>query len=154
MSMPVPPHAPSVYFDNDEINLFVETLSDRLRSSKQLRPRFDKLVGNQWYEFETELDHFIRVNLFLTNSPTLDLQLLYRITTIFNSDDIELLEDLFLDVCLTIFPLLSAAAMNELAERLSTLILPVIKTKDQRFKQRALLNLHQKITSGSLLSDL
>ncbi len=152
--MPVPPHAPSVYFDNDEINLFVETLSDRLRSSKQLRPRFDKLVGNQWYEFETELDHFIRVNLFLTNSPTLDLQLLYRITTIFNSDDIELLEDLFLDVCLTIFPLLSAAAMNELAERLSTLILPVIKTKDQRFKQRALLNLHQKITSGSLLSDL
>ena len=152
--MPVPPHAPSVYFDNDEINLFVETLSDRLRSSKQLRPRFDKLVGNQWYEFEREIERFIRVNLFLTNSPTLDLQLLYRITTIFNSDDIELLEDLFLDVCLTIFPLLSAAAMNELAERLSTLILPVIKTKDQRFKQRALLNLHQKITSGSLLSDL
>lgn len=152
--MPVPPHAPSIYFDDDEINLFVEILSDKLRANKQLRSCFDRLVGNQWYEFEKELGHFIRTNLFLTNSPVLDLQLLYRISFIFNKDDIERLQNVFLDVCLSVFPLLSAAAMNELAERLSALILPVITTKDERFKQRALLNLHQKVTSGSLFSNL
>lgn len=152
--MPFPPHAPSIYFDTDEINQFVEILSERFRASRLLKPCFDKLVGNQWYEFETEVKDFIFASLFLKDTPNLNMQLLIDISNIFTSNDIEALTEIFLDVCLSVFPLFSAAEMNELAERLSALILPIITAKDEGFKQRALLDVHQKITSGSLFSGL
>lgn len=76
--MPSPPFAPSIYFEDADINALVREFSERVRADIDLRPVFDRLVGNRWEDAELAITEFLHASLFLQRRPQIDQDWLVR----------------------------------------------------------------------------
>lgn len=120
--MPCLPHDPSIFIEEDTILELVAEFSDRLRRSQQLRPIFDRLVGNRWLDFEEQMAAFwTRVLLQAPTDPRQIDEAVHAVATL-GANDITALAAVWLDACLSVFPLHAAASVTELAERIERVI--------------------------------
>lgn len=120
--MPCLPHDPSIFIEEDTIPELVAEFSDRLRRSRQLRPVFDRLVGNRWLDFEEQIAAFWTRVLLQDPTDPRQIDEAFRAAAVLGADDVATLAAIWLDACLAVFPFHAAASVTELAERIERVI--------------------------------
>ena len=151
--MPFPPFAPSVFFDEADVDALVAEFSERVRRSSSLRPAMDGLIGNRWEDAEAATGSFLRSTLFLENRPAVDGDWLARSVRMLDPATIDQLADILLDCALVALPLHSAAVVAEIGEELARLLKGVMR-QDGVARQRLLLKARSRLTAGALMSRL
>ena len=151
--MPFPPFAPSLYFDEADIDALVAELSERIRRNPALRPAMDGLIGNRWEEAEAAAGAFLRATLFLERRPDVDGDWLARSLRLLDTESIEQLGDILLDCALVALPLQSAGVIGEIGDELVALLKGVV-AQDGIARQRLLLKARSRLASGALMSRL
>lgn len=151
--MPFPPFAPSVFFDESDIEALITEFSERLRRSPTLRPAMDGLVGNRWEDAELAAGDFLRATLFLEARPSVDGDWLVRLLRLLYAEAIDQLADILLDCALVALPLHSAAVVAEIGEELARLLKGVV-AHDGMARQRLLLQARSRLAAGALMSRL
>lgn len=149
--MPFPPFAPSVFFDEADIDTLAAEFSERVRRSPLLRPAMDGLVGNRWEDAEAAMGGFLRATLFLQERPAVDGDWLARAVRMLDDAAIDLLADILLDCALVALPLHSAAVVAEISEQLARL-LKSVATEDGVAQQRLLLRARARLSAGALMN--
>lgn len=151
--MPFAPFAPSIYFDEADIDALVTEFSERVRRSPSLRQAMDGLIGNRWADAEAGAGAFLRATMFLDSRPQIDGDWLARSVRMLDADAIERLVDILLDCALVVLPLHSAAVVAEIGEELARLLGAVV-AQDGAARQRQLLSALSRLQSGALMSRL
>ena|SRR5690606_11148334 len=151
--MPFPPFAPSVFFDEADIDALVAEFSERIRRSPSLRPALDRLVGNQWEEAEQAAGSFLRATMFLEARPIVNGDWLLQLLRLLDAAAIDELADILLDCALVALPLHSAAVVAEIGEELARLLKGVV-AHDGVARQRLLLKARSRLAAGDLMSRL
>lgn len=149
--MPFPPFAPSVFFDDADIDALVAAFSERIRGNAGLRPAMDRLIGNRWEDAEKAAGTFLRATLFLEGRPDIDGDWLVRVLRLLDASDIDQLADILLDCALVALPLHSAAVVAEVGEELARLLKGVV-AHDGVARQRLLLKARSRLSAGALMS--
>lgn len=152
-AMPFPPFAPSLYFDEAEIDALVAELSHRIRRSPALRPAMDRLIGNRWEEAEAAAGAFLRATLFLETRPQVNGDWLARSLRLLDAEAIDRLGDLLLDCALVALPLHRAGVVGEIGDALADLLKGVLAV-DGVARQRLLLKARSRLAAGALMSRL
>ncbi len=151
--MPFPPFAPSVFFDDADIDALVAAFSERIRGNAGLRPAMDRLIGNRWEDAEKAAGAFLRATLFLDSRPDIDGDWLVQVLRLLDASDIDQLSDILLDCALVALPLHSAAVVAEVGEELARLLKGVV-AHDGVARQRLLLKARSRLSAGALMSRL
>lgn len=151
--MPFPPFAPSVFFDDADIDALVAAFSERIRGNADLRPAMDRLIGNRWEDAEKAAGAFLRATLFLDSRPDIDGDWLVQVLRLLDASDIDQLADILLDCALVALPLHSAAVVAEVGEELARLLKGVV-AHDGVARQRLLLKARSRLSAGALMSRL
>jgi len=151
--MPFPPFAPSVFFDEADIDALVAEFGERIRRSTALRPAMDRLVGNRWEDAEREAGAFLRATLFLEGRPAVDGDWLVQLLRLLDATDIDELADILLDCALVALPLHSAAVVAEVGEEVARLLKGIV-SHDGVARQRLLLKARSRLAAGALMSRL
>lgn len=151
--MPFPPFAPSVFFDEADIEALVAEFSERVRRNPSLRPAMDGLIGNRWEDAEATTAGFLRATLFLEQRPEVDGDWLARSVRMLDARMIDQLADILLDCALVALPLHSAAVVAEIGEQLARLFKAVV-AQDGVARQRLLLKARSRLLAGALMSRL
>lgn len=149
--MPFPPFAPSVFFDEADIDTLAAEFSERVRRNPLLRPAMDGLVGNRWEDAEMAMGGFLRATLFLQERPAVDGDWLARAVRMLDDTAIDLLADILLDCALVALPLHSAAVVAEICEQLARL-LKSVAAEDGVAQQRLLLRARARLSAGALMN--
>ena len=150
--MPFPPFAPSVFFDETDIDALAAEFSERVRRSPLLRP-WTGLVGNRWEDAEAVMAGFLRATLFLQERPEVDGDWLARSVRMLDGEAIDLLADILLDCALVALPLHSAAVVAEISEQLARLLKSVV-AQDGVARQRLLPRARSRLLAGALMPRL
>ncbi len=151
--MPFPPFAPSVFFDDADIDALVAAFSERIRGNAGLRPAMDRLIGNRWEDAEKAAAAFLRATLFLDSRPDIDGDWLVQMLRLLDASDIDQLSDILLDCALVALPLHSAAVVAAVGEELARLLKGVV-AHDGVARQRLLLKARSRLSAGALMSRL
>lgn len=151
--MPFPPFAPSIYFEEADIDALVTAFSERVRGSRELRPAMDGLVGNRWADAEAAVAAFLRAALFQDRRPEIDGNWLARSVRMLDADALARLVDILLDCALVVLPLHSAAVVAEVGEALAN-VLGAVVAQEGVARQRHLLNALTRLQSGALMSRI
>lgn len=148
--MPFMPLDPSIYIDDDVIADLVDELSYRLRMDKTLRPVLDKLVGNQWHEFETGFEKFWRSVVLQTGDHA---QYVATVSVHFaelTPEDVIAISDVFLEASLRSVPLHTAARFTEISETALSALTSALRLDDRERSDR-LLEVRESLMTGSVL---
>ncbi len=127
--MPCLPHDPSIFIDEDTIPELVEELSLRLRRNPLLRPVFDRLVGNRWYDFEQELTAFWLQILLQEGGHENAVEAAFGAGDRFEAEHIREACTVFLESSLAVLPFHAAASFTELAERIADVLIEAVGPK-------------------------
>ncbi len=149
--MPFPPYAPSVYFEDAEIDALVAEFSERIRRSASLRPAMDVLVGNRWEDAEAATAAFLRATLFLEARPDVAAEWLERAVATLDAGALDELGDVLLDCALVLLPLHSAAVIAAIGDALGHLLGEVVAGEGDA-RQLLLLRAEARLAAGALMS--
>jgi hypothetical protein len=149
--MPFPPFAPSVYFEDADIDALVAEFSERIRRSATLRPAMAVLVGNRWEDAEVATGAFLRATLFLEQRPDVDAEWLARSVATLDEAALDELGDLLLDCALVVLPLHSAAVISAIGDELGHLLGSVVAGEGD-MRQRLLLRAEARLAAGALMN--
>ncbi|WP_421462389.1 hypothetical protein [Aurantimonas sp. NFXS3] len=151
--MPCSPFAPSIYFDDADLDAFAREFSERIRADSTLRPVFNRLIGNRWEDAELAITDFLRASLFLRSNPRIDAIWLARAVQDLNLATLDRLGDILLDCALATLPLHSAAVIAEISNALARLLGDVVSVEGAG-RQKRLQYLYVRLRSGALMSQL
>lgn len=149
--MPFPPFAPSVFFDDADIEALIEAFSERVRHSADLRPAMDALVGNRWEDAEHAARSFLATTMLLDGRPDIDGDFLARAVRVLDAESIDGLSDILLECALVALPLSSAAAIAEVGSALARLLKGVVAQQGVA-RQRLLLKARARLEAGALMN--
>ncbi|MEF2554606.1 hypothetical protein VQ042_25540 [Aurantimonas sp. A2-1-M11] len=152
-SMPCSSFAPSIYFDDSDLDALAREFSERIRADSTLRPVLDRLVGNRWEDAELAITDFLHASLFLQSHPQIDEDWLTRAAHDLNLATLDRLGDILLDCALVALPLHSAAVIAEISDALACLLGDVVSLEDADRKRR-LPYLYDRLRSGALMNRL
>lgn len=151
--MPCPPFAPSIYFEDADIEELVREFSERLRRDQALRQALERLVGNRWEQAEKVATEFLHATLFLQRRPQIDAEWLARAAQELNLPALNRLGEILLDCALVALPLHSAAVIAEIGDALARLLGDVV-TLEGAARGAFLAALYDRLRSGALMSRL
>jgi hypothetical protein len=151
--MPFPPFAPSLYFDEADIDALVAEFSERVRRNPSLRPAMNALIGNSWEQAEAAAGAFLRATLFLEKRAEVDGNWLARSMRMLDAETIDCLGDILLDCALVSLPLHSAGLVAEVGDELVRMFKCVV-AQDGVARQRLLLQARSRLAAGALMSRL
>jgi hypothetical protein len=151
--MPCPPFAPSIYFEDADIDALVQEFSERVRRDQTLRPFLDLLVGNQWEQAEQVVTEFLHATLFLQWRPQVDADWLARAAQELSLPALNRLGEILLDCALVALPLHSAAIIAEIGDALARFLGDVV-SREGAAREVVLAALYDRLRSGALMSRL
>jgi truncated hemoglobin YjbI len=148
--MPFMPLDPSIYIDDNVIADLVDELSYRLRMDRKLRPVLDKLVGNQWHEFEIGFAEFWRSVVLQTGDHTQHVATASVRFAELTPEDVSAISDVFLEASLRSVPLHTAARFAEISEIALSALNSALRSDDRERSDR-LLEVCESLMTGSVL---
>ncbi len=147
--MPFMPLDPSVYIDDTIIADLSEELSHQLRMDRRLRPILDRLVGNQWYEFEIGFENFWRAVVLQTGGHAEYVDAVSIHFSELTPEDVRTISDVFLEACLKAVPLHTAARFAEISDAALSAIHSALKPDDREHYDR-LIEVRDSLKAGRI----
>ncbi len=149
--MPSAPFAPSVYFEDSDIDALVREFSERIRQDVALRPALDRLVGNRWEDAEQAVESFLHATLFLQRRPDVNQEWLERAAQVLDLAALDRLGDILLDSALVALPLHSAAVIVEIGDALTRLLADAVSLEGADLHRR-MVQIYDRLRSGALMN--
>ncbi|MEH6718411.1 MAG: hypothetical protein V7704_05965 [Aurantimonas endophytica] len=151
--MPCPVFAPSIYFDDSDLEALAREFSERIRGDAALRPVLDRLVGNRWEDAELAIIEFLHASLFMRCHSGIDEDWLTRAAYDLNVVTLDLLRDILIDCAFVALPLHSAAVIAEISDALARFLGDVVSLEESD-RKRDLQYLLERLRSGALMNRI
>ena len=151
--MPCPVFAPSIYFDDSDLEALAREFSERIRGDAALRPVLDRLVGNRWEDAELAIIEFLHASLFMRCHSGIDEDWLIRAAYDLDVVTLDLLRDTLIDCAFVALPLHSAAVIAEISDALARLLGDVVSLEESD-RKRDLQYLSERLRPGALMNRL